>query len=1173
MPDFEEPKAFAFGDLNPVAARRTAPKLNPKNMSVMDAIREVILGYYTSDSMAGTGPYKGIVLRVEEDMDQNNPEPGNWLSTVFGPQGMFDSLTAPKKLKRYKVRIPEIHVTLPIPAKFAASPQEEGGHQPIIDMYPTFTAKDSNCEQAAAGDLVWVDYGHKGNFEDPTFIGPIFPPPEGGAGGDTGGGAQDAFGPCGSGGAGIGSGSGGVLGSDGRSAISTNAATKWANGMYLHYNDSKARNKKDPAKPIKKASGYGTSTVKKYVEAGGSGKSISGKMGLGNCSSIQNKLAAWLTATRIACEDQSDRGYSFGGKPVDCKIGGIDCSGFTCVVRSMVEFMVGTDENHYGLAATSKGKNWRYWGLLTRPWYGSLKKYKVVGRYRPDGGNNYDWVEVATVQAAGKNSGDKMDPSNFIDFTNRVNSGEFSNGKGYNSPNSYAGGSDIHVPWFKAINNPNGNVQDEGQGIYVMPGDDIIIRGKKPPTWAKSHIKVSHILTTFTDPEGNLRIAESGGKHGGTGSRDFGEWAAKLHSFGFTIYVWQKPEWSKLWAELGGRPNRPWTPALCRELAGDEYFSAVEIGKQATGEKVPNEQQVAGGTPSENPPTSTETPSASTSTTTDSTSSSDTAAAASSEGSGPVIKYAHDERCKDEYDTYIDAIGGEITSSNITFQQAWECTACAAERAELAAVSQAQKGDPTSPDIAATSAGARRISQVESIRQRYEKCLESYSSTVTPEGTVQLPSSELSSSTSSSAAQGATAAGSSSTSAAKAAAAATSASTSTTATASPSSSGLPTGATAPSSSSSAAASQSSPAGASAGAGAACVGGGSGGGASYTPGASFSVGADRAGAPLGDVPFVGHLGEITTDPKMKLVKVDVDKTRSPTGGGHPYYATKARVRQDVAHNMTEMRRILNELGCVMTSSGATRNLNAKVSPGRSATSFHYTSLAFDFTLPAMMSNPNVDEHVIEFDPDDNKQFIFWCRSEKTSGSVEKGGVTFEIEHKTLNGIVAKKKSPPGTVPVKGYWVNVTKLMRAHGMERISGRSSWYKNSTGASEAWHFDLRKNAGLVVGKTTFGQVLETVYTAQKISGTPPAASANKTFRGGSFSDIRLKKNINSCGSSPSGIPLYTFAYKDDKSRNVYRGVMAQDILKTHPEAVILDPSGYYKVIYELIDVNLEKV
>ena len=107
MADIEEPKHFAFGDLNPVAKPRTAKRLDPKNTSVMDAIREVILGHYTSDALEGTGPYKGVVLRVEEDMDQNKPAPGNWLSTVFGPQGLFSFFSKPKTLKRSNVNAPK----------------------------------------------------------------------------------------------------------------------------------------------------------------------------------------------------------------------------------------------------------------------------------------------------------------------------------------------------------------------------------------------------------------------------------------------------------------------------------------------------------------------------------------------------------------------------------------------------------------------------------------------------------------------------------------------------------------------------------------------------------------------------------------------------------------------------------------------------------------------------------------------------------------------------------------------------------------------------------------------------------------------------------------------------------------------------------------------------------
>ena len=66
--------------------------------------------------------------------------------------------------------------------------------------------------------------------------------------------------------------------------------------------------------------------------------------------------------------------------------------------------------------------------------------------------------------------------------------------------------------------------------------------------------------------------------------------------------------------------------------------------------------------------------------------------------------------------------------------------------------------------------------------------------------------------------------------------------------------------------------------------------------------------------------------------------------------------------------------------------------------------------------------------------------------------------------------------------------------------------------------------------------------------------------------SDRRLKKNITFVGYSPSGIPKYTFQYIGREQ--VYHGVMAQDLIKTHASALILGSDGYYKVDYSQLDV-----
>ena len=71
-------------------------------------------------------------------------------------------------------------------------------------------------------------------------------------------------------------------------------------------------------------------------------------------------------------------------------------------------------------------------------------------------------------------------------------------------------------------------------------------------------------------------------------------------------------------------------------------------------------------------------------------------------------------------------------------------------------------------------------------------------------------------------------------------------------------------------------------------------------------------------------------------------------------------------------------------------------------------------------------------------------------------------------------------------------------------------------------------------------------------------------------ISDIRLKENINKTGVSKSGIPIYTFSYKNDDQ--VWSGTMAQDLLKIgRDDAVLLMGNGYYAVDYNAIDVDME--
>jgi len=69
--------------------------------------------------------------------------------------------------------------------------------------------------------------------------------------------------------------------------------------------------------------------------------------------------------------------------------------------------------------------------------------------------------------------------------------------------------------------------------------------------------------------------------------------------------------------------------------------------------------------------------------------------------------------------------------------------------------------------------------------------------------------------------------------------------------------------------------------------------------------------------------------------------------------------------------------------------------------------------------------------------------------------------------------------------------------------------------------------------------------------------------------SDIRLKENINKVGMSKSGIPIYTFSYKDEEQ--LWSGTMAQDLISIGREdAVTIMDNGYYGVYYNMIDVDM---
>ena len=76
--------------------------------------------------------------------------------------------------------------------------------------------------------------------------------------------------------------------------------------------------------------------------------------------------------------------------------------------------------------------------------------------------------------------------------------------------------------------------------------------------------------------------------------------------------------------------------------------------------------------------------------------------------------------------------------------------------------------------------------------------------------------------------------------------------------------------------------------------------------------------------------------------------------------------------------------------------------------------------------------------------------------------------------------------------------------------------------------------------------------------------------------SDDRLKYNITRVGTSPSGIPEYTFKYRGDgKHGPTYKGTSAQDLIAMGRQDAVgqKEKDGFYYVDYSKLDVDMEVV
>ena len=91
----------------------------------------------------------------------------------------------------------------------------------------------------------------------------------------------------------------------------------------------------------------------------------------------------------------------------------------------------------------------------------------------------------------------------------------------------------------------------------------------------------------------------------------------------------------------------------------------------------------------------------------------------------------------------------------------------------------------------------------------------------------------------------------------------------------------------------------------------------------------------------------------------------------------------------------------------------------------------------------------------------------------------------------------------------------------------------------------------------------------------------AQGMFMAMTMSDLNTKQNIVRIGTHPLGFGLYLFDYKPEHRKHQHRGqgrrgsrfrhfgVMAQEVLRSTPEAVTMSSAGYLQVAYSRLGIT----
>jgi len=182
-PDVDFLKNLRFGELNDV--RKPVFQDKRGGWDFFNSLESIVREFHKPDTFTDTGPYKGVVLRVEP-VTQSGVSPATPASQAGTDWTDFLPEQAGRR-HRIRVRVPEVHAMLPVPETWGVNASEKDNK--IIDLYDVFPAQYLDMTpEPKPGDIVWVDWLQKAGpqWTEPVYLAPInatFPGPSAGAGG------------------------------------------------------------------------------------------------------------------------------------------------------------------------------------------------------------------------------------------------------------------------------------------------------------------------------------------------------------------------------------------------------------------------------------------------------------------------------------------------------------------------------------------------------------------------------------------------------------------------------------------------------------------------------------------------------------------------------------------------------------------------------------------------------------------------------------------------------------------------------------------------------------------------------------------------------------------------------------------------------------------------------